>query len=262
MQIRGFVIQLDGIIINNASLHREAWLTTLQSYLNKLHGGEKLQDPEDPAEQRQIELNVDFWEFEDEPELKLLEDKCAHQKIQIPMGNHSDNAGEPTLFGLQKEQRCRFKQLAQSKNLEAFRDAEGALNRWQTLGLQLAALSDGPATVDQLRVLQLDSYFQSVIDPETSEKQRLQKKPSPDYFLKSARNMNLKPQELVAIVRSVFGVQGAREAGIANIVGINRTGSEPFHEELINEGAGQVVSTLSELTWDPASCSIQQHFSP
>jgi beta-phosphoglucomutase-like phosphatase (HAD superfamily) len=71
-------------------------------------------------------------------------------------------------------------------------------------------------------------------------------KPAPDLFLFAAANMGIEPARSIVIEDSIYGVQGARAAGMTAFGFGGGSHIQPGHSEILLEGGAARV----EKSWD------------
>lgn len=100
-----------------------------------------------------------------------------------------------------------------------------------------------------LTVMSLTTRFTHVF----SSEQVKQGKPAPDLFLHAAKTLGVKPERCMVIEDSIFGIQGARAAGMYTIGflgGAHLEGLQASHRELLLEhGVHSIIYALDEITF-------------
>jgi HAD superfamily hydrolase (TIGR01509 family) len=101
-----------------------------------------------------------------------------------------------------------------TSQVQLFQGARELLEALQgKVKLALASMNNRAVIEDLLRALAIEKCFDTVVAVEEVQKF----KPDPEIFLKAAANLQLKPVECVVLEDSIFGVQAAKNAGIACI---------------------------------------------
>ncbi len=184
--IKGFIFDLDGVIVDTAKFHFKAWHRLAQ------------------------DLGVDFSEAENE-QLKGVSRKESLEKI-LEWGNISL---EPAEFEKRMAQKNEWylefvREMGQE---EALPGAKDFLNESRKLDLAIglgSASKNAPLILDLLEVTPL---FQTIIDGTKVSKS----KPDPEVFLKGAEELQIAPQSLVVFEDSIAGIEAANRGGFRTV---------------------------------------------
>ncbi len=206
--MRAFIFDLDGVIVDTARLHYQAW----KELANSLGFDFTPQDNErlkGVSRMRSLEilLEIGGLEFSEEEKLKLAERKNNRYRQLIMLLTPDD-----MLPG-----------------------AKEFLDRSRALGLKLALASASKNTPLILERIGLQDFFDTVVDGNRVTKA----KPDPEVFLVAANDLQVPPQECVVFEDAVAGIEAARRAGMKT-VGIGNPS--------VLSGADMVVSGLYEIT--------------
>lgn len=188
--IKGFILDLDGVIVDTAHFHFQAW--------------KKL------AEQ----LEIPFGETENEQLKGVSRRESLHKILQLGKKEVSDE---------------KFQQLMDQKNqwyLEAIEELHSEdtlpgsrtfLEQARKIKIKLAlgsASKNAPRILDKL---DLKRHFDATIDGTLVSRS----KPDPEVFLRGAQELGLEPQECVVFEDSLAGVRAALDGGF-KCVGIGK----------------------------------------
>lgn len=184
--IKGFIFDLDGVIVDTAKFHFKAWHRLAQ------------------------DLGVDFSEAENE-QLKGVSRKESLEKI-LEWGNISL---EPAEFEKRMAQKNEWylefvREMGQEEALPGVKDF---LNESRKLDLAIglgSASKNAPLILDLLEVTPL---FQTIIDGTKVSKS----KPDPEVFLKGAEELQIAPQSLVVFEDSIAGIEAANRGGFRTV---------------------------------------------
>jgi beta-phosphoglucomutase len=195
MAIRGLIFDLDGVLVDSARYHFEAW-KRLAAF-----------------------LGIDFTEEQNE-ELKGISRADSLKKIL--------NWG-----GLELREQ-EFSDAMERKNtwyLELIQDmaSDDALSGCRaflesakgTYGVALGSASRNARSI--LQQVELLSFFDALVDGNDATRS----KPDPQVFQLAADRLGLKPEECVVFEDAVAGVQAARAAGM-RVIGVGA--SDVLHE--------------------------------
>ena len=180
--IKGLIFDLDGVIVNTDTYHYEAWKSVANKY--------------------SIQIDKSINE-----NLKGLSRRDSWNLI-MEIGN-IQLSDEETNIVLETKNNLYRKKL---KNLSRDNILLGVENFLQELNhrkFKLAIGSSSKNAKDILNYLNLSSYFDSIIDGNMVKKL----KPSPDIFIKAAKNLELKPNHCIVFEDSLSGVKAAKDGG-------------------------------------------------
>lgn len=184
--IKGFLFDLDGVIVDTAVFHFQAWRRLAQK------------------------LGGDFTEEQNE-QLKGVSRVDSLKKIIEWTGA---TVSEEEFLTLMVEKNEWYLELVQGLGPQ---DAlPGALNFLQTAydqGIKIAlgsASKNAPMILEKLSITPL---FTAIIDGNNV----VNGKPHPEVFLKGAEALGLEPSECVVFEDSIAGVQAAKAGGISSV---------------------------------------------
>ncbi len=186
--IKGLIFDLDGVIVNTDTYHYEAWKSVANKY--------------------SIQIDKSINE-----NLKGLSRRDSWNLI-MEIGN-IELSDEETNIVLETKNNLYRKKL---KNLSRDNLLLGVENFLQELNhkeFKLAIGSSSKNAKDILNYLNLSSYFDSIIDGSMVKKL----KPSPDIFIKAAKNLELKPSHCIVFEDSLSGVKAAKDGGF-KVIGV------------------------------------------
>ncbi|MGH9699781.1 MAG: HAD family hydrolase [Candidatus Acidiferrales bacterium] len=200
--IGGAIFDMDGVLVDSHPVHMRAWERFLRSQGR-------------PVSQQ----DLDF----------ILEGRKREEILRHFMGELT-----PELlasYGQQKETLFR----EESTNMKTIPGVTGFLDELRSASLPMAVAScGGRGRVNHLlEQLQLTQYFRFIITGDDVQ----DGKPDPAIFLKTARHLQIPPEDLLVFEDSVSGVRAACAAGM-ECLGI---ADESRTEELTKAGAKCVV---------------------
>lgn len=186
MNKKGFIFDLDGVIVDTAKYHYLAWQRLAKS------------------------LDIDFTEEENE-QLKGVSRVCSLEKI-LSWGNKMISEEQFTqLMGKKNEEYLSY--IAEMDSNEILPDVPRVL---QTLIKQQQPISLGSASKNARTILDrvdLRKHFDAIVDGNDVSKA----KPDPEVFLIAAKLLNIKPKDCVVFEDSVAGVEAANAANMISI---------------------------------------------
>ena len=186
MTKKGFIFDLDGVIVDTAKYHFLAW--------------KKLAN----------DLGIDFTEEENE-QLKGVSRVKSLEKI-LAWGNKTLSE-EDFNAQMAKKNEDYLSHIAKMDESEILPDVPKILNHLNESNQGVAL---GSASKNARKILQkvnLISNFQAIVDGNDVSKA----KPDPEVFLIGAKALNQKPENCIVFEDSVAGVQAANNANMISI---------------------------------------------
>lgn len=210
MSKKGFIFDLDGVIVDTAKYHFLAWQKLARS------------------------IDVDFTEAENE-QLKGVSRVKSLEKI-LEWGNKSIPEDEfMKLMALKNDDYLTY--INKMNKEEILTDVTRVLNFLINVnqGIALGSASKNARTI--LKKVSLLDKFEAIIDGNDVVKG----KPNPEVFLKAAKLLKIEPNKCVVFEDSVAGIQAANSANMISI-GIGE-------EDILNE-ADYVFSDFTKMNND------------
>jgi beta-phosphoglucomutase len=186
MNKKGFIFDLDGVIVDTAKYHFLAWKRLAKS------------------------LDIDFTEEENE-QLKGVSRVKSLEKI-LSWGNKTISEDKFTeLMGKKNEEYLSY--IAEMGSDEILPDVprvlEALIEKQQPISLGSA--SKNARTI--LERVDLKKYFDAIVDGNDVSKA----KPDPEVFLIAAKLLDMKPENCIVFEDSVAGVEAANTANMISI---------------------------------------------
>nr|WP_321232261.1 beta-phosphoglucomutase [uncultured Psychroserpens sp.] len=186
MHKKGFIFDLDGVIVDTAKYHFLAWKRLANS------------------------IGVDFSETQNE-QLKGVSRVRSLEKI-LEWGNKSLSEGEfMKLMGLKNNEYLSY--IDQMDDSEILPDVSKTLDflieKEQAIALGSASKNATPI----LKKVNLLEKFEAIVDGNDVSKA----KPNPEVFLIGAELLKMKPENCIVFEDSVAGVQAANTANMISI---------------------------------------------
>jgi len=186
MKSKGFIFDLDGVIVDTAKYHFLAWKKLANS------------------------IGVDFTEHQNE-QLKGVSRIESLKKI-LKWGNKT--LSEEDFNRLMNEKNENY--LSYIAKMDASEILPGVLERLQFLIDNKHPIALGSASKNSVEILNkvnLYKTFDAIIDGNAVTKA----KPDPEVFLQAAKTIQLKPQDCIVFEDSVAGIQAANTANMISI---------------------------------------------
>lgn len=186
MSKKGFIFDLDGVIVDTAKYHFLAWKDLAKS------------------------LDIDFTEEENE-QLKGVSRVRSLEKI-LAWGNKTISQELfNELMGKKNEEYLSY--IAEMDENEILPDVPRVLNilKEKHQPISLGSASKNARTI--LERVNLKSHFDAIVDGNDVSKA----KPDPEVFLIAAKQINMKPEDCIVFEDSVAGVEAANTANMISI---------------------------------------------
>ncbi|PNQ75148.1 beta-phosphoglucomutase [Hanstruepera neustonica] len=196
MSKKGFIFDLDGVIVDTAKYHYLAWKKLAES------------------------IGVNFTERENE-QLKGVSRVKSLEKI-LEWGNKSISEDDfMKLMAIKNDDYLTY--INKMDKQEILPDVERVLNLLiqNNQGIALGSASKNAKTI--LKKVSLIHNFDAIVDGNDVVKG----KPNPEVFLKAAKDLKVKPNQCIVFEDSVAGIQAANAADMISI-GIGE--AEILHE--------------------------------
>lgn len=206
--MKAFIFDLDGVIVDTARLHYQAWRELAN------------------------ELGFDFT-IEDNERLKGVS-RMRSLEILLEIGGIV--VDEQEKLRLAERKNNRYRQLIMKLTpADMLPGAKEFLDQSKMLGLKLALASASKNTPLILERIGLQDFFDTVVDGNRVTKA----KPDPEIFLVAAKDLQVEPQQSVVFEDAVAGIEAAHGAGM-KAVGIGKP-------QVLTQ-ADLVVAGLGEIT--------------
>ncbi|NNE31225.1 MAG: beta-phosphoglucomutase [Winogradskyella sp.] len=186
MNKKGFIFDLDGVIVDTAKYHFLAWQRLAKS------------------------LDINFTEEENE-QLKGVSRVRSLEKI-LAWGNKTISKEQFTLLMAKKNEEY-LSYIAEMDSSEILPDIPKILNILieKKQGIALGSASKNARTI--LDRVDLKKHFDAIVDGNDVSKA----KPDPEVFLNAAKMLNIEPADCIVFEDSVAGVEAANTANMISI---------------------------------------------
>ncbi len=234
--IRACLFDLDGVLTDTASVHRQAWKQTFDAFLLERDG-----EGFGPFSDQDYESYVDG-----KPRSNGVRDFLASRGIELPEGAADDASGAPTVTGIGNRKNELLLKKIHTEGVRVYEGSRQYLHAAQQAGLRRFVVSSSANTTDVLRVTGLADFIEGQVDGNTLRADGLKGKPAPDSFLRGAALAGVEPAEAAVFEDAVAGVKAGRAGGFGYVIGVNRLDKD-HRAELAGDGASIVVADLAEL---------------
>lgn len=183
---RGFIFDLDGVIVDTAKYHYLAWKNLAN------------------------ELGFDFTEEQNEAFKGVSRRRCLEILLELGGITVDDSQFEQWL---QEKNEDYLSYIAKMDASEILPDVPKVLNFLKENGVPMALGSASKNAVPILEKVNLLSYFDTVVDGNKVTRA----KPDPEVFLIAARDINVAPEQCVVFEDAVAGIEAANRADMISI---------------------------------------------
>lgn len=231
------IFDLDGVVTDTASVHREAWKEVFDAYLASR--------PRPAGEPFVAFGEEDYLRYVDgRPRFDGVRSFLASRGIELPEGRSEDGPGADTVVGLGLRKNRRYLELLRERPIPVYASTVALLERLAARGVRRAIVSSSRNCRQVLERAGLLGLFQARVDGVDIERERFPGKPQPDMFLRAAAALESAPARTAVFEDAVSGVTAGRRGGFGLVIGIDRGGNR---DALRAAGADRVVNDLSEL---------------
>jgi beta-phosphoglucomutase len=186
MNKKGFIFDLDGVIVDTAKYHFLAW----KELANK--------------------IGTDFTTEQNEQLKGVSRVKSLEKILNWANITISDNEFTELMDAKNKKY---LEHINQMNENEILPDVKKVLDFLHSKKQKIALGSASKNARPLLKKVQLTNYFNSIVDGTDVT----QAKPNPEVFLKAAENLNISPKNCVVFEDSKAGIQAANKANMISI---------------------------------------------
>jgi beta-phosphoglucomutase family hydrolase len=236
--ITACLFDMDGVITQTAKVHDAAWKEMFDAFLRDWSAShDEPFVPFDPVD--------DYDRYVDgKPRLEGTASFLESRGIELPMGEESDAAGTPTIWGLSNKKNDLIQQVIARDGVQAYEGSVRYVTAVREAGLRTAIVSSSANTEAVLKAAGVDGLFEVRVDHQVAEAAKLRGKPAPDTFLEAARLLGVEPAQATVYEDALAGVAAGRAGKFGFVVGVDRVGQA---NELHAHGADVVVKDLADL---------------
>jgi beta-phosphoglucomutase family hydrolase len=227
--IAACLFDLDGVLTNTASLHRQAWKQTFDAFLAQCEG----------ADARTFG-DRDYLEYVDgRPRDDGVREFLRSRGITLPDGSPDDSPADTTVHGIGNRKDALFLTLVRDHGVTAYPGSVRYLQAVHDTGLPVGVVTSSANAEMIVDAAGLTPFVQASID-----ERGLRGKPEPDSFVAGADALGMTPAQTAVFEDALAGVQAGRAGNFGHVVGVDRT----HHADALRaHGADVVVSDLAEL---------------
>jgi beta-phosphoglucomutase family hydrolase len=236
------LFDLDGVLTDTASVHRKAWKSMFDDYL-------QARAERDGDQFRPFDIDGDYATYVDG---KKREDGVrsflTSRGITLPEGDPDDDPGAETVNGLGNRKNALFQEVLHGEGVKVFEGSRKYLEAVHAAGLAVAVVSSSANTREVLEVTGLDRFVAQRVDALTMLDEHIPGKPAPDSYLRGAELLGVAPSAAAVFEDAIAGVQAGHAGHFGMVIGVDRV---DHAEALRSNGADVVVKDLAELLPTP-----------
>ena len=232
------VFNLDGVLIGSAALHAAAWREALDEFIwARVERTRGRFPPFDP--------HLEYARYlHGKPRLEGVRAFLESRGVSLPEGTPADPPGLETVLGLANRKNAALRRRLAERGVTAYQGSAVYLDTALEAGLRTAVVSASANTATILERAGLAPLVECAVDGNVMLLEHLRAKPAPDAILAACRRLDVPPERAAAFETTSVGVEAARAAGVALVVGIDQFGQAA---SLHAAGAAPVVSGLGEM---------------
>lgn len=238
--VHAVVFDTDGVLLDSARLHEEAWKAAFDPLLAGREAG--------PAETRRPFDAEDYRLYADgKSRIDAAAAFLASRGIALPQGNPADPSGEESVRAIAARKDGLFSGLLRTAQVEVWPGTLSLLRVLNDAGAPCAAVSSSRHARELLDRTGLMALLRTLVDGQDAARLGLAGKPSPDLFLEAATRLGTPLRETAVVEDALAGVEAGRRGGFGLVVGVDRTHDPAHARDLRTHGADLVVGDLSDL---------------
>ena len=215
------LFSLDGVLTTSADIHFAAWATAFDEFLNRRLERGSIHF----SHYARFSRRSDYDEhIQGQPRLDGVRAFLVSRGITLPEGDPADPPGAETVHGLANRKNQALLRLLEHEGVRAFAGAHRYLQAATDAGLASVVISASANTGAILDRAGLADLVDLRIDGNTMRAEGLRAKPAPDTLVAACDQLHLRPEHVAAFETTAEGVRAARSAGVALVVGVDRSG--------------------------------------
>jgi beta-phosphoglucomutase family hydrolase len=229
-----WLVDLDGVLTDTASVHAAAWKRTFDGYLEELAARQG--SPFEP-----FEIDPDYYRYVDgKPRYDGVDSFLRSRGIVLEWGIPE----REIVCGIGNRKNAVFNEVLRTRGVQVFESSVALVRDLRDRGERIAVVTSSKNCEAVLEAAGLRDLFDARVDGNVAERKKLAGKPAHDTFEEAARSLGAAPERSVVVEDAVSGVQAGRAGGFGLVVGVARG----EHREALREsGADVVVGDLAEL---------------
>lgn len=238
--MRAAVFDTDGVLLDSAVLHAEAWKAAFDGCLDAWasHG----------ARQRPFDADREYRELVDgKPRFDGALAFLKARGLDLPWGTPDDRPGFDTVWAVAACKEQLFTQTIRGRAVAPFPEVAPALNELRDKGIRCAAVSASRHARALLQAARLDGFFDTSVDGEDAARLALAGKPDPALFLEASARLGTATRSTAVVEDATAGVEAGSRGRFGLVVGIDRSSDGHTADSLRARGADLVLGDLTLL---------------
>ncbi|MCK4874651.1 MAG: trehalose-phosphatase, partial [Sulfurimonas sp.] len=229
------IFDLDGVITQTQKTHAQAWKKTFDNFLKK-RAGDGVFIP--------FDISKDYNNYVDgKPRDSGTRSFLASRDIKLSQGRSDDTKDIESITALGNIKNSYYLELI-SQGVKTYKSSIELLLKLNNFGFLTAIVSSSKNCTFILQSVNIDSYFNTIVDGLDLQNLELKGKPEPDLFLEAAKRLNINPGRAIVIEDAVAGVSAGKKGAFGKVIGVNRGRQS---KQLMKAGADLVVKDLQEI---------------
>ncbi len=229
------IFDLDGVITQTQKTHAQAWKKTFDNFLKK-RAGDGVFIP--------FDISKDYNNYVDgKPRDSGIRSFLASRDIKLSQGRSDDTKDIESITALGNIKNSYYLELI-SQGVKTYKSSIELLLKLNNFGFLTAIVSSSKNCTFILQSINIDSYFNTIVDGLDLQNLELKGKPEPDLFLEAAKRLNINPGRAIVIEDAVAGVSAGKKGAFGKVIGVNRGRQS---KQLMKAGADLVVKDLQEI---------------
>ncbi len=236
--VNACLFDLDGVLTQTAQVHAAAWKRMFDAFL-----GERARGQDEPFVP--FDEVGDYEQYVDgKPRYDGVASFLDSRGIELADGSEQDSPDTETVHGLGNRKNEIVLSMIEHDGVEPYEGSVAYVRAARAAGMSTAVVSSSSNAHAVLRAAHIEDLFETVVDGELAERERLRGKPAPDTYLAGARALGAEPRGAAVFEDALAGVEAGRAGRFGVVVGVDRLGQA---DALRAHGADVVVADLSEL---------------
>jgi alpha,alpha-trehalase len=237
-RIEAVIFDLDGVVVDSAGLHAEAWQEMFNAFLVQ-------RGRDDRQSYLAFDYQRDYLPLVDgKPRYDGVAAFLKSRGIELPYGAAEDDPNHRTVCGLGNRKNQIFNDLLKRKGARAYDPSIELIQRLRKRGIKTALVTSSKNGQAVLKATSLEHLFDIVVDGNTARELDLAGKPAPDTFLFAAQRLGVAPERAAVFEDAQSGVAAGRNGGFGAVIGVDRADQAAG---LLRHGADCVVDSLDRI---------------
>lgn len=226
LEYAAIALDLDGVVTDTQELHFNSWKQVFDEYMRTI-------GLDDGFTKRDYQLYVDGRPRK-EGICSFLSAKNLEQNIRL-------------INRISEQKNELYREMLEVEGPRVFEDSLEAIKKWKSMGLPVVIVSSSKNASFVLEKAGIQNLFEKQVDGIRGEKMGLRGKPEPDFFLEALKELGVNPSDCALVEDSGAGIKAGKKGKFKRVIGMVRSRSFEQEEDLKQNGADQVISSLLEI---------------